>query len=86
MQETSNYKLNQWESTDRILMDNFNEDNRAIDKELAAQEKRIAAVESGKEWDGSTYWVYEDTPELRLIASTFKTLEAQLKELKEARV
>jgi len=29
-------------------MDNFNEDNRAIDKELAAQEKRIAAVESGK--------------------------------------
>ena len=48
MQETSNYKLNQWESTDRILMDNFNEDNRAIDKELAAQEKRIAAVESGK--------------------------------------
>jgi len=46
----------------------------------------ISAVESGKEWDGSTYWVYEDTPELRLIASTFKTLEAQLKELKEARV
>lgn len=45
----------------------------------------ITPLKTGKEWDGSTYWVYADTPEVRLIASTLKTLEAQIKELKEAR-
>ena len=31
MKQTSNYQLNQWEKTDRILMEDFNEDNRKID-------------------------------------------------------
>jgi len=39
-----------------------------------------------KDWDGSTVWEYDDKPEIRLIASTLKALEAQLKELKGARV
>lgn len=41
----------------------------------------ISAVETGKEWDGSTYWVYEDTPQLRFLAESFKSIEAGLKQL-----
>ncbi len=36
MKETSNYQLNQWEKTDRILMEDFNRDNARIDAALAA--------------------------------------------------
>ena len=37
MKQTSNYQLNQWEKTDRILMEDFNEDNRKIDEALAEE-------------------------------------------------
>lgn len=39
MRETSNYKLNQWDKTDRIEMEDFNEDNRKIDAALAAEKQ-----------------------------------------------
>ena len=42
----------------------------------------INPVRSFKAWDGSTVWEYEDTPEVRLIASTLKDLEAKLKEMR----
>lgn len=45
----------------------------------------ISYIHTGKDWDGSTYWEYEDTPELRLAVNMFKELEAQLKEMREAR-
>ena len=41
------------------------------------------ALRSFKDWDGSTIWEYEDTPELRLIAETLKELDAKLKAIKE---
>ena len=42
---TNNYGLNQWESTDRIMMEDFNEDNAKIDAALKAeQEAREAAI------------------------------------------
>lgn len=34
MKKTKNFELNQWESTDRILMDDFNNDNDKIDAAL----------------------------------------------------
>ena len=34
MRETSNYKLNQWEKTDRIKMEDFNQDNQKIETAL----------------------------------------------------
>ena len=40
MKQTSNYQLNQWEKTDRILMEDFNEDNRKIDEALAEERRR----------------------------------------------
>ena len=43
MNQTANYQLNQWESTDRILMADFNSDNSKIDAALKAQSDAIAA-------------------------------------------
>ena len=33
MRETSNYKLSQWDKTDRIKMEDFNSDNQKIDSQ-----------------------------------------------------
>ena len=43
----------------------------------------ISYIETGKDWDGSTYWIYEDTAEVRLIATALKDIEVKLKTLKE---
>ena len=43
MNQTSNYQLSQWESTDRILMSDFNSDNAKLDAALKAQSDAIAA-------------------------------------------
>ena len=43
LNQTANYQLNQWESTDRILMADFNSDNSKIDAALKAQSDAIAA-------------------------------------------
>lgn len=42
----------------------------------------IQALRSFKEWDGSTVWEYEDTPELRIATEAFKKLEADMRALK----
>ena len=44
MAETGNYQLNQWESTDRILREDFNADNAKVDQALAAQKGELAAL------------------------------------------
>lgn len=38
---------------------------------------------SFKQWDGSTVWEYEDTPEIRLIAETVRELNAKLEEMRQ---
>ena len=43
MNQTPNYQLSQWESTDRILMSDFNSDNAKLDAALKAQSDAIAA-------------------------------------------
>jgi hypothetical protein len=40
---TPHYNLSQWERNDRILMEDFNEDNAKIDAALAAQAGTLAA-------------------------------------------
>ena len=37
MNHTTNYQLSQWESTDRILMSDFNDDNAKLDAALKAR-------------------------------------------------
>ena len=41
MKKTENFELNQWEKADRILMEDFNNDNAKIDAAMAAQSKRL---------------------------------------------
>ena len=37
MQHTQNYQLSRWEKDDRIMMEDFNADNEAIDAAIAAK-------------------------------------------------
>ena len=48
MQHTQNYQLSLWEKDDRIMMEDFNADNEAIDAALAAKAEKsaVAAVET----------------------------------------
>ena len=40
MKQTAQFGLNQWERTDRVLMEDFNNDNQKIDAALAGLESR----------------------------------------------
>ena len=42
MTKTENYQLNQWEKNDRVLMDDFNEDNTKIDAAIATVRHAIS--------------------------------------------
>lgn len=48
MRETSNYKLSQWDKTDRIEMEDFNSDNEKTDAALQGLVQQIAL--SGRRW------------------------------------
>ena len=53
MNQTTNYQLSQWESTDRILMEDFNSDNAKLDGLLAELEDRTATLESAAQGFGN---------------------------------
>lgn len=46
MNQTTNYQLSQWEASDRILMNDFNDDNAKIDAALKTQADAIATLET----------------------------------------
>ena len=69
MKKTTNYQLNQWAKTDRILMDDFNADNAKIDETLAAHAAALAAV--GK------YEVLEE----RMVTQSINTISFDLSAL-----
>ena len=48
MRETSNYKLSQWDKTDRIEMEDFNEDNQKIDAALAAEKQARESADAAQ--------------------------------------
>ena len=43
---TTNYNLNQWEATDKVLRTEFNEDNAKIDAALKANADAAAAIQA----------------------------------------
>ena len=49
MIQTANYQLSQWESTDRILMADFNTDNQKIDAALKGQAAAIASESTSRQ-------------------------------------
>ena len=47
MTKTTNYQLNQWAKSDRLMMDDFNADNQKIDAALAAKSRVACGVYTG---------------------------------------
>ena len=46
MNKTANFQLTQWEKTDRIMMEDFNRDNAAIDTALKSSADGVAALQT----------------------------------------
>ena len=46
MNKTANFQLTQWEKTDRIMMEDFNRDNAAIDAALKSSADGVAALQT----------------------------------------
>lgn len=49
MNKTANFQLTQWEKTDRIMMEDFNRDNAAIDAALKSNADAITAETAARE-------------------------------------
>ena len=47
MTKTTNYQLNQWTKSDRVMMEDFNADNQKIDAALAAKSRVACGVYTG---------------------------------------
>ena len=76
MTKTTNYQLNQWEKTDRILMDDFNADNQKIeaallgkvpmtllyDETLTDKNVRIDLDAAGQHWEKYAFVLLTYTP------------------------
>ena len=53
MNKTANFQLTQWEKTDRILVEEFNRDNAAIDAALKGSADAVAALQTALEKCGN---------------------------------
>ena len=58
MNKTANFQLTQWEKTDRILMEDFNRDNAAIDTALKGNADGVAALQTALASCGNCKIVY----------------------------
>ena len=60
MNQTTNYQLSQWESTDRILMSDFNSDNSKIDAALSTLAQTVTGHTTALAQKGNCQ-IYFDT-------------------------
>ena len=58
MNKTANFQLTQWEKTDRIMMEDFNRDNAAIDAALKGNADGVAALQTALASCGNCKIVY----------------------------
>ncbi|MFR0770564.1 MAG: hypothetical protein ACLSHO_14085 [Dysosmobacter sp.] len=58
MNKTANFQLTQWEKTDRIMMEDFNRDNAAIDAALKSNADGVAALQTALASCGNCKIVY----------------------------
>ena len=58
MNKTANFQLTQWEKTDRIMMEDFNRDNAAIDTALKGSADKAAALQTALASCGNCKIVY----------------------------
>ena len=55
MTKTEHYQLNQWDATDRVLREDFNEDNRKIDEALTGVKNAIPQLQFGSYTGNGTF-------------------------------
>lgn len=65
MNYTENYQLNQWEETDRVLMEDFNADNQKIEEIFSAVQQELTVIE-------------ETIPIVKLMDLTVQTSVSQI--------
>ena len=59
MTKTTNYQLNQWAKSDRVMMDDFNADNATLDTALKANADAIAAETTARRTQKSAVLLQE---------------------------
>ena len=69
MTKTTNYQLNQWAKSDRILMDDFNADNQKIDAALAARNCRFYTSTYNGTGEAEATFTFPGKPILIVISS-----------------
>ena len=69
MTKTTNYQLNQWEKSDRILMDDFNADNQKIDTALGTRNCRFYTSTYNGTGEAEATFTFPGKPILIVISS-----------------
>ena len=67
MKKTAQFGLNQWEMSDRILMDDFNSDNAAIEAALAKRNCRFYTASYTGDGEATKTWTFPAKPIMVLI-------------------
>ena len=77
MTKTTNYQLNQWAKTDRIMMDDFNADNAKIDAALAGKTELFTGSYTG---DGETsqFIPLAAQPQVLIVTSGGRTSQGNI--------
>ena len=68
MNKTANFQLNQWEKTDRVMMDDFNADNAKIEAALLNRNCQFYTATYKGDGNGSKTWTFPSKPIMVLIA------------------
>ena len=69
MTKTTNYQLNQWAKSDRVMMDDFNADNAKIDAALAARNCRFYTSTYNGTGEAEATFTFPGKPILIVISS-----------------
>ena len=67
MKKTAQFGLNQWEMSDRILMDAFNRDNAAIEAALAKRNCQFYTASYTGDGESTKSWTFPAKPVLVVI-------------------
>ena len=70
MTKTTNYQLNQWEKTDRIMMDDFNADNAKIDTALGTRNCQFYTASYTGDGVATKTWTFPAKPVFIILISS----------------
>ena len=86
MRETSNYKLSQWDKTDRIQMEDFNSDNAKIDAALGTLAEQMGGKATPVDIAAAQMWVKIDGITLSKANTLMATVVPQLEQYRQLKL